>query len=155
MSELNAVIFSLNGQLFGAETSQVFQIIRYQEPMKMPKMPRFIEGVLNYRDSALPLINLVKRFELGEFSANKKTKILVVRIADKFAGFIVTDVMEIMRFSDSEVEMTPQVVVGGAETYMKKICRKGDRLFSIIDLEKILDTGEIKRLPAHSAASIH
>jgi|GEM_PF-1932524 purine-binding chemotaxis protein CheW len=151
MSELNAVIFSLNGQLFGAETSQVFQIIRYQDPMKMPKMPKFIEGIMNYRDSVLPLINLVKRFELGEFSANKKTKILVIRIADKYAGFIVNDVMEIMRFADNEVENTPQVVVGGADTYMKKVCRKEDKLFSIIDLEKILDPGEVKRLPAGNA----
>ena len=39
MSEMNAVIFNLNDQLFGAEASQVFQIIRYQEPSKMPKMP--------------------------------------------------------------------------------------------------------------------
>ncbi len=148
MSELNAVIFNLNGQLFGADAAQVFQIIRYQEPAKMPKMPRFIEGILNYRDSVLPVINLVKRFELGEFTVNKKTKILVTQIGDKYAGFIVNDVIEIMRFADGEVELTPQVVNGGVETYMKKIGKKSDRLFSIIDLEKILDPREVKKLPA-------
>jgi len=147
MSELNVVIFDLNGNLFGAETSQVFQIIRYQEPVKVPKMPDFIEGILNYRDSVLPVINLVKRFELGEFAVSNKTKILVTRIEDKFAGFIVNDVMEIMRFTDDEVEMTPPVISGGAEVWLNRIGKKGERLYSIVDLGKILNQGEIKKLP--------
>lgn len=153
MSELNVVIFDLNGNLFGAETSQVFQIIKYQEPVKVPKMPKFIEGILNYRNSVLPVINLVKRFELGDFTESKKTKILVTRIGDKFAGFIVNDVLEIVRFTDDEVETTPQVVSGGAEKWLKEIGKKGDRLYSIIDLEKILDQGEISKLPTDSEES--
>ena len=83
MSEMNAVIFNLNDQLFGAEASQVFQIIRYQEPSKMPKMPRFIEGIINYRDTVLPVINLAKRFDLGDMDKTKKTKILVTKLGEK------------------------------------------------------------------------
>ena len=60
MSELQVIVFDLNGQLFGAEASQVFQVIRYKEPEKVPRMPKFIEGILSFRDSVLPMINLVK-----------------------------------------------------------------------------------------------
>ncbi len=74
MSELQMVVFSLNGQFYGAEASQVFQIIRYQEVTKVPGMPRFIEGIINYRGSVLPVINLNKRFELGELNVTRKTK---------------------------------------------------------------------------------
>ena len=147
MSEMNAVIFNLNGQLFGAEASQVFQIIRYQEPSKMPKMPRFIEGIINYRDTVLPVINLVKRFELGDAPVSKKTKILVTKIGDRYAGFIVNDVTEIMRFEEGEVEQAPSVVNMGTAAYIKKIGKKGEKLYSIIDLENILGEAEKKRLP--------
>jgi purine-binding chemotaxis protein CheW len=148
MSELNVVIFNLNGQLFGAEASQVYQIIRYQGPEKLPRMPRFIEGVINYRDSVLPVINLVKRFELGDAPVTRKTKILVARLDDRYAGFVVSDVSEIMKFDDEEVEQAPSAVTAGTSSYLKKIGKKGDRLYSIIDLENILNEAEKKRLPA-------
>ncbi|NLH97097.1 MAG: purine-binding chemotaxis protein CheW [Clostridiaceae bacterium] len=148
MSELNAVIFNLNGHLFGADALQVSQIIKYQEPARIPRMPSFIEGVINYRGRVLPVINLVKRFELGKMDVNKKTKILVTKIGEKYAGFIVNDVMEIMRFTEEETEMAPSVVNAGTAPFLKMIGKKGDMLYSIMDLENILNEAEKKRLPA-------
>ena len=95
MNELQVVVFRLNGQLFGAETSQVFQIIKYQQANKIPRMPRFIEGIINYRGEVLPVIDLNRRFELGDSEINKKTKIIVSNIEGKLTGFIVNDVVEI------------------------------------------------------------
>lgn len=146
MSELQVVVFSLNGQIFGAEASQVFQIIRYQEVTKIPRMPKFIEGILNYRGSVLPVISLNKRFELGELTAGKKTKIIVSNIEGKLAGFIVNDVVEIARFTDEDVEPSPLSVKSEAAAFLKKVAKKGSQLISIIDLDKVLEDAEIKRL---------
>lgn len=146
MSELQVVVFSLNGQLFGAEASQVFQIIKYQETAKVPKMPRFLEGILNYRDSVLPVINLARRFEMGELEITKKAKILVTKIEDKLAGFIVNDVTEIMKFADEDIESAPLIMSSEVGAYLKKVAKKDDKLISIIDLEKVLNDKEIKRL---------
>lgn len=146
MSELLVVVFDVNGELFGAEASQVFQIIRYKEATKLPKMPKFVEGILNFRDSVLPVVNLAKRFDMGDITVNKKTKILVTSIEDKFAGFIVNDVSEIVKFSDTEVNAAPSIISGETAAYLKKVARKGDKLISIIDLEKILTVNEIKKL---------
>lgn len=146
MSELQVVVFSLNGQLFGAEASQVFQIIRYKETTKIPKMPEFIEGILNYRDTVLPVVNLTRRFGMGEMEITKKAKILVTKMEDKLVGFIVNDVTEIMKFTDEEIELTPLLMNSEASAYLKKVGKKNDKLISIIDLEKVLNDNEIKRL---------
>lgn len=146
MSELQVVVFEVNGEFFGAEASQVFQIIKYQEATKVPKMPKFIEGILNYRESVLPVVNLAKRFDMGDIAVNKKTKILVTKVEDNFAGFIVNDVSEIVKFSDSEVDPAPNIINGETAAYLKKVARKGDKLISIIDLENILTAGEIEKL---------
>lgn len=146
MSDMQVVVFDISQQLFGAEAEQVFQIIKYQEPAKMPRMPRFLEGIINYRDTVLPVINLAKRFDMGELAVNKKTKILVARVEDSYAGFIVNDVSEIIRISDSEIEASPSILSTDVSAYLKKVAIKGDKLISIIDLEKILNDNEIKRL---------
>ena len=56
--------------------------------------------------------------------------------------------MEIMRIEEDEVEMAPSAVNVGTASYLRKIGKKGDRLYSIIDLENILNEAERKRLPA-------
>jgi purine-binding chemotaxis protein CheW len=146
MSELQVVVFSLNNQTFGAEASQVFQIIRYQEAAKVPRMPKFIEGIINYRGAVLPVISLNRRFELGDTTVGKKTKIIVSNIEGKLAGFVVNDVVEIARFGDEDVEPAPVAFNSEVGAFLKKVAKKGDRLISIIDLDKVLEDSEIKRL---------
>ena len=154
MSELQIVVFSLNGQLFGAEASQVFQIIRYQEITKVPGMPKFIEGVLNYRGKVLPVISLNKRFELGETVVGKKTKIIVSKIDNKLAGFIVNDVAEIKSFTGDQLEPVP-VIGGQTAGFLKEVAKNGDKLISVIDLEKVLKDSEIKKLSVKMPAVTH
>jgi len=146
MSGLQLVVFNLNGQLFGAEASQVFQIIRYQEVTKVPKMPTFIEGILNFRGSVLPVISLSKRFDMGDTEITKKTKILISRVDDKLAGFIVNDVSEIIKLPDEDIEPVPLMINSEASAFLTQIGKKDDKLISIIDLIKVLNDNEVKRL---------
>ena len=146
MNELQVVVFRLNGQLFGAETSQVFQIIKYQQANKIPRMPRFIEGIINYRGEVLPVIDLNRRFELGDSEINKKTKIIVSNIEEKLTGFIVNDVVEITKFSEEDIEPAPAAIGSEVAAFLKKVGKKGDQLISIIDLDRVLGESEIKRL---------
>lgn len=146
MSEMQVVVFSLNGQLFGADASQVLQLVKYQAAAKTSEMPKFIEGVMNYGDAGLPLVDLVKRFNLGETEITKKTKVLVAKIGASSVGFIVSDVTQIVKFSSENVEPAPSVMGAGVESYIKKVCKKDEKLIPIIDLEKVIDDDEVEKL---------
>lgn len=146
MSDTQIVVFDINGQQFGADALQVFQIIKYQEATKVPRMPKFIEGILNFRDSVLPVVNLAKRFDMGDIAVSKKTKILVASIDNTYVGFVVSDVMEILHFDDSDFNSAPSILQTETAEYLKKVAIRGDKLISIIDLEKVLKDSEVKRL---------
>lgn len=154
MSELQAVVFSLNGQLFGADASQVVQLVKYHDAAKTSGMPGFIEGIMDYQDSRLPLISLVKRFGLGENKITKKTKILVTIRNGQYTGFVVSDVTQIQKFTDEDIQSAPSGMGGSVESLIKKVCKKENQLIPIIDLEKILNDDEIKKLSALSIASL-
>ena len=51
MEGMQIVVFRLNDGICGVNTSQVKEIVKYEEITKMPKMPRFIEGVINLREA--------------------------------------------------------------------------------------------------------
>lgn len=146
MSELQTVIFSLKGQLFGADTTQVFQIVKYQDVTKVPELPDFVEGMINLRGSIVPIINLNKRFGLGDTENIKKSKILITIINEKLTGFVVDDVTEILRFGEDEIEPAPAILRAESKKYLKKIAKRGNMLVSIIDLASVLAGNEIDSL---------
>ena len=74
MKEMQIVVFTLNGEICGVDASQVKEIVKFEGLAKMPKMPKFIEGIINLRGMVIPVVNLSKRFSLGELEVTKKNK---------------------------------------------------------------------------------
>jgi len=146
MGEMQTVIFSLNDELFGVDTSQVQEIVKYQEIVKVPQMPDFVDGLLNLRGKVVPVVNLNKRFELGETDIGKKTKIIITKIDENLAGFIVNDVSEIIKLSEEDIEMPPEIIHKTGNSYLQGVGKKDGKLISILDLSRILNVNEAKSL---------
>ena len=146
MDDLQVVVFKLNDQMFGVETFQVQEIIRYQDIEKVPGMPEYMEGMINLRGKVIPIISMHRRFALGELNINSETKIIVTDVSNKLLGFMVNDVTEIIKFSENAVEETPDMLYNAMNRYLKCVAKKDDNLISIFDLAKILTEGEVEEV---------
>ena len=58
------VTFRLADDLFAADIFAVERVLRYQAPRSLPDMPPWIEGVIEYQQRVIPVVNLRRRFEL-------------------------------------------------------------------------------------------
>lgn len=143
MGDLQVVVFKLNDQMFGVDTSQVQEIIRYQNVERVPGMPDYMEGMINLRGNVIPIINLHKRFKLGELNVENDAKIIVTDVNNKLIGFIVDDVTEIVKFSEKDIEETPDILYNKINKYLRCVAKKGEKLISIFDLNKILTESEV------------
>lgn len=146
MPEMQVVIFGVNNEFCAAESSQVKEIVQYQELVQKPRMPKFIDGYISLRGNDVPIIDLNKRFELGETNITPNTTIIITIIKDSHIGFIVNDVSEIINLTDEDIESPPDLIVRADNTYLQCIGKKGDKIISVISLQKILNDKEIKRL---------
>ncbi len=146
MDGIQIVVFGLNDETCGVDTSQVREIIKFEKLTKMPQMPKFIDGVINIRGSVVPVVNLNKRFELGEMEITKKAKIIITEIDTKQVGFLVNDVFEIYKLESESIETTPKLIQKVDNAYLKSVGKKDEKLISILDLEAILTDLEIKKL---------
>jgi len=146
MKEIHVVIFQLNNQIFGVEALQVMEIKKYQDVAGFPEMPGYIRGKINLRGIEVPVVNLNKRFSLGESEINKKTKILITQVGDKHIGFEVNDVYEIMKFTEDEIEAVPGGLYDSSTEYMKYVAKKGEKLISVVDLPRVLKDREVSKL---------
>lgn len=145
MEEMQVVVFTLNNEYCGVETSQVQQILKYQDITKVPRMPKFVDGVINLRGKVVPVINLNSRFDLGETKVTDLTKIIVTMINNNLVGFVVNDVIEIIKLGQDDLEVAPKIMQSGGD-YLKSIGKHGSILISILDMDHILSASEVKKL---------
>lgn len=146
MEGMQIVVFALNDEVCGVDTTQVKEIVKYETITKMPNMPQFIDGVISLRGAVIPVVNLNKRFYLGETEITKKTKIIITDLEGKLIGFIVNDVSEIIKLAPEEIEATPEIIRKIDNSYLINVGKKDQNIISILDLSKILTDSEIMNI---------
>lgn len=146
MADIQVVIFSLNNELCSVEASVVYKIERYNDVSLIPQMPDYIKGLYNLRGMVVPVVDLNKRFNMGESLINKKTKIIITEKDKQLYGFMVNNVLEIINMDENLIDRSEAILKVNSKSYIKGIGRKEDKLFSIVDLNAVLYDDEIKKV---------
>ena len=79
-SEQQLVVFDLGSESYGVDICSVREIIRMQEITSLPRMPEYVEGVINLRGKVTPVVDLRKRFRIDATEYTKETRIVVVDV---------------------------------------------------------------------------
>ncbi|HHU31165.1 MAG: chemotaxis protein CheW [Zhaonellaceae bacterium] len=146
-TEEQLVVFSLAGETYGVDISVVHEIIRMQAITKVPRTPHFVEGVINLRGRIVPVIDLHKRFNLGDSEETQHSRIIVVEVAGVTVGMIVDSVSEVLRLPTSNIEPPPPVITNSIDSaYLRAVGKWQEQLIILLDLEKVLYENEKKEL---------
>ena len=144
--ELQVVGFRIGRETFGLPISIVREIVRVPDITSVPNAPDYIEGVINLRGRIIPVVDLRKRFGEKSFEPNKKNRIVVVELESRLVGLIVNSASEVLRISPSEIDEPHNVFREGELNYITGIGKLGGRLVILLDLNKVLQRGELSGL---------
>ncbi|MCH8850093.1 MAG: chemotaxis protein CheW [Chloroflexi bacterium] len=139
-AERQLVVFDLASEAYGVDIGAVREIIRMQTITRMPRTPDYVEGVINLRGKVTPVVDLRKRFGLEEGEESLAKRIIVVDTGERSMGFVVDAVSEVLRIPSGSVEPPASVVMGVDSDYMVGIVKLPDRLISLLDLERVMDS---------------
>ena len=144
--ELQVVGFRIGRETFGLPISIVREIVRVPEITSVPNAPDYIEGVINLRGRIIPVVDLRKRFGDKSFERDKKNRIVVVELSSRAIGLIVNSASEVLRIRPSEIDEPHNVFKEGELNYITGIGKLNGRLVILLDLNKILERGELNHL---------
>ncbi len=150
--DLHLVGFRVGGETFAVPIALVHEIVRVPEITAVPEAPECIEGVINLRGKIIPVVDLRKRFGEAAVSRGKKNRILVAEVEGKLVGLMVDAASEVLKLPPSEIEAPPNVFESDELNYVTGVGKLGDRLVILVDLAKVLQRGELKRLNEMQAA---
>lgn len=104
------LVFRLGDEEFGLPIAAVEEVARLPETIaRVPKTPKFLEGVVNLRGEVLPVIDQRKRFNMPALGASAAQRLVVVRTERHLAGLIVDSVSEVLRAGAGTIDQTPDL----------------------------------------------
>jgi len=140
--EKQLVIFELGNENFGIDIASVEGIVKLQEITKIPQAPSYMEGITNHRGSVLPVIDLHKRFGIGEHEQTNDARIVVANVGEIKIGMIVSAVSEVLTIDDSVIEPPPPMVSNVNSEFIVGVAKIDKRLVILLDLAKVLSAEE-------------
>ena len=152
--ELQIVGFRIGRETFGLPISLVHEIVRPPEITNVPHAPEYVEGVMNLRGRIVPVIDLRRRFGGAAIANSRKNRVLVVDVESRAVGLMVDSASEVLKISDAQIEPPPNVLTDAATSYVTGVAKHQGRLIILVDLKRILQSGEL-RLPAATGAYIN
>lgn len=138
------VVFQLGSELYGADIGVVREVCPLQRVTRVPRTPRYIEGVTNLRGRVIPVADLRRRLGLPAAAPTSATRIAVAELDGDQVGMIVDAVLEVARVPDSAVEQPSGLVTGVDAEYVLGVTQLRGRLVILLDLAKVLNRAERK-----------
>jgi purine-binding chemotaxis protein CheW len=133
------LVFYLENQLYALPGDQILEILNMEKITRVPNLPAYIKGVVNIRGEIIPLIDLKIRFGKSECAYDEKTCVILVRIENIKAGFIVDSVKDVIDIGDSALNAAS--ALPSSERYVTDILNEDAQTILLLSAENILRAG--------------
>lgn len=146
VGEVKVIVFRLKDEEYGVEVHQVKSIEKLEHITRVPRTPKFVKGVINLRGVVTPIIDLRNRFGIEEAPHTDATRIIIVAVGELEVGLIVDAANDVIDIPLNAIEPPPEVVGGVEAAYLRGVAKLEKRLLILLNLDKVLNTDEIKQL---------
>lgn len=151
--ERRFVVFQLGEEEFALPIEAVDEVARAPEKVtKVPKAPKFLEGVVNLRGEVLPVVDQRRRFDMPPCERPEGRRLIVVRTERHRAGVIVDSVSEVLRTLSDDIGPAPHLA-GEANRLVNGVIslEASGRIVMLLDPAELLTRAERGLLDAFQA----
>ena len=142
--ELIVLIFRLGNDEFGLPIETVVEVAQVPEQItRVPKTPRFLEGVINLRGDVLPVVDQRRRFDMPKLENTERRRLIVVKTDRHRAGLIVDSVSDVLHTRAESVEPPPDLTDATSRLVHGVInLEKSNRIVLLLDPTELLTRAE-------------
>jgi purine-binding chemotaxis protein CheW len=138
------VVFRLGDDEFGLPIEAVNEVAQVPDQItRLPRTPKFLEGVVNLRGDVLPVVDQRRRFDMPALAEKGGRRLVVVQTERHRAGLIVDSVSEVLRCSTTDIEPAPNLTNESIRLVQGVInLDKAGRIVLLLDPAELLTRAE-------------
>lgn len=146
-NQAQLVSFLLGKEIFAMDVMKIQGVERLSEITQIPRLPGFVEGVINLRGEIIPIIDLRKRFNLPPKEPDKETRIMLVELKDCVMGLIVDMVYEVILVDVSKMGNAPKLFRASVESkFISSVVQIKDKLIIVLEVEELFSDSEVETI---------
>ena len=138
------LVFELENQRYGLPVVDVIETIRAVTITPLPQAPPIVEGVINFRGSVVPVLDLRARFHQRPKAIEIQDHLILARTKERQVALRVDRATDLVRVPETDIEESKNVTPGS--DYISGVARFSDGLVLIHDLGTFLSGAEAKSL---------
>jgi purine-binding chemotaxis protein CheW len=143
--ELIFLVFRLGDDEFGLPIDAVVEVAQVPAQVtRVPKTPKFLEGVVNLRGEVLPVVDQRRRFDMPKLEKAESRRLVVVKTERHRAGIIVDSVSDVLRTRRADVAPAPELTDEKTARLIRGVINleKADRIVLLLDPIELLTRAE-------------
>jgi len=125
-STVNLACFEVKGQLYAIEVEYVREIVRMMEITPLPNAPSLIEGVIDLRDTVIPILDLVRALNRGTASTSMHARIIVLEVDGLVLGLWVDAATDVLTLDTQNMEDVPELATQAGYDAVRHVVRYED-----------------------------
>jgi purine-binding chemotaxis protein CheW len=154
--ELIFLVFRLGNDEFGLPIDAVVEVAQVPSQItRVPKTPKFLEGVVNLRGEVLPVVDQRRRFDMPKLDKDAARRLVVVKTERHRAGIIVDAVSDVLRAHRENVSPPPDLSDEKTARLIHGVINleKAGRMVLLLDPTELLTRAEQGLLDTFQAQS--
>jgi purine-binding chemotaxis protein CheW len=132
------ITFRVARQDFCVSLQDVKEVRGWTPMTLLPRVPRYLCGVINLRGTILPIVDLAQRLKFPPNAPTEGHIVVVVWIASKLVGLLVDEVNDIIVVEESAIAPTSELTEDGIHALASTLISHEGRTIGLIALDQIL-----------------
>ena len=132
------IVIKLGDEQYGIDIRYIENIVRMQRITRVPKMPEYINGVINLRGEVVPVMSLRLKMYLPEDELTKNSRIIILKLEQGAIGVLVDEVREVVTLGEEQIEKVSYSAY--EENFISGVGKVGEELISLLDLNAVVGT---------------
>ena len=129
----------LADELYGLELTRIREILSPPPLTPVPRAPAEVIGVCSVRGLLVTVLDLRRKLHVPETPPTRRARILLVQSDwGEVVGLLVDEVRQVMRLSETEIEIATSVLGGDVSEHVLGIGRPGNQVLILLNLGSIV-----------------
>jgi purine-binding chemotaxis protein CheW len=136
----------IGSESFAVSVFNVLEIIQFEQLTWVPNASVFVPGVINFRGSIVPLIDMHKRFGMEQPEQSGRMVVVVeVRNKDKnvMMGLLVDHVSDVIEFEYRNIKSVPEMGIRFNPEYLEGFIEQEDKFIMVLNIDRVLNIQEL------------
>ena len=140
-SEINLACFGVAEQRYALDVANVREIVRRPEITPLPNAPDLIEGVVELRESVIPVIDLGRVLGHSPTEQTRQSRVAVVELDGMVLGLCVDRATDVLGVESCDLHDPPLLATRAGYETVKAVIRRPDSApVMVLSLEQILES---------------